>query len=190
MDSKPRKRCAKSTVSGPGRFNVQAGRKMFPELGAPWHTKCHSHSRTSYRQPDLKGDVGPGHQAAVTRGTGRDQDRAGTEAFTESDSSQYRSPPRNDLQGGEPQRRTSRLWSAGGHRRTEEARRPKRTKLAANPRLCARVVADLERLWSPEQIAARLREEFGDDHSMRGLTLRLLRQRACDRAPTALGRIA
>jgi transposase, IS30 family len=28
-------------------------------------------------------------------------------------------------------------------------------------------VADLKALWSPEQISARLREEFGDDYSMR-----------------------
>lgn len=42
------------------------------------------------------------------------------------------------------------------------ARRPKPTKLGANPGLCARVVADLERLWSPQQIARRLRDEFPD----------------------------
>jgi IS30 family transposase len=54
------------------------------------------------------------------------------------------------------------------HRRAERlARRPKVTKLAANPRLCARVVADLQHLWSPQQISARLRQEFGDDHRMR-----------------------
>jgi transposase, IS30 family len=54
------------------------------------------------------------------------------------------------------------------HRRAHErVRRPKITKLAANPELCARVVADLKQLWSPEQIANRLRDEFGDDHSMR-----------------------
>jgi IS30 family transposase len=54
------------------------------------------------------------------------------------------------------------------HRRAyERARRPKVTKLASHPKLCARVVADLERLWSPQQIATRLRDEFGDDHRMR-----------------------
>ena len=46
------------------------------------------------------------------------------------------------------------------------ARRPKPTKLAMNPRLCARVVEDLEDLWSPEEIAHRLATEFGDDESM------------------------
>ena len=54
------------------------------------------------------------------------------------------------------------------HRRAyERARRPRTTKLASNPVLCARIIADLERLWSPQQIAVRLRDEFGDDHSMR-----------------------
>jgi transposase, IS30 family len=54
------------------------------------------------------------------------------------------------------------------HRRAcSRARRPKPTKLAANPVLCARVIADLEALWSPEQIARRLRDDFGDDRSMR-----------------------
>jgi IS30 family transposase len=56
----------------------------------------------------------------------------------------------------------------GAHRHAEQqARRPKATKLAANPGLCARVIADLEAWWSPEQIAKRLRDEFGDDARMR-----------------------
>jgi len=46
------------------------------------------------------------------------------------------------------------------------ARRPKTTKLAAKPDLCRRVIADLEALWSPQQIARRLRREFGDDEAM------------------------
>ena len=48
----------------------------------------------------------------------------------------------------------------------ERARRPKPTKLSANPQLRSRVSADLRRLWSPEQIAQHLRAEFGDDASM------------------------
>ena len=49
------------------------------------------------------------------------------------------------------------------HRDAEaSARRPKLTKLAENPELRARVVADLERLWSPQQIARRLRDEHPD----------------------------
>jgi IS30 family transposase len=46
------------------------------------------------------------------------------------------------------------------------ARRPKPTKLGSNPALCRRVIADLEKLWSPQQISGRLAGEFGDDESM------------------------
>jgi IS30 family transposase len=46
------------------------------------------------------------------------------------------------------------------------ARRPKPTKLSACSALCDRVISDLEQLWSPKQIARRLREEFGDDGRM------------------------
>ena len=52
---------------------------------------------------------------------------------------------------------------AADRRADECARRPKPTKLAANPVLCARVIAELEKLWSPEQIARGLRRDFGDD---------------------------
>lgn len=52
------------------------------------------------------------------------------------------------------------------HRAERRSKRPKVTKLAANPRLCARVITDLQSLWSPQQISTRLREEFGDDDTM------------------------
>jgi IS30 family transposase len=55
---------------------------------------------------------------------------------------------------------------AAQRRADECAARPKITKLAANPQLCARVAAELEAWWSPEQIARRLRDEFGNDTSM------------------------
>jgi len=47
------------------------------------------------------------------------------------------------------------------------ARRPKATKLAANVALCDRVVAELEGLWSPQQIARRLSDEFAADPEKR-----------------------
>jgi IS30 family transposase len=53
------------------------------------------------------------------------------------------------------------------HRRAgERARRPKCTKLAGAPVLCARVIADLEQLWSPQQIASKLRVQFPDQPEM------------------------
>jgi IS30 family transposase len=48
----------------------------------------------------------------------------------------------------------------------QQARRPKPRKLDQNPELWARVEADLKKLWSPQQITARLRDEFGDDTGM------------------------
>lgn len=60
-----------------------------------------------------------------------------------------------------------RYRPVSAHRRAmTRARRPKATKLSANPVLCERVSDDLKRLWSPQQIARRLRREFGDDASM------------------------
>ena len=47
------------------------------------------------------------------------------------------------------------------------ARRPQEMKLEANARLAAYVVEQLQLLWSPEQIARRLPEEFPDDAEMR-----------------------
>jgi IS30 family transposase len=53
------------------------------------------------------------------------------------------------------------------HRRAERtARRPKPSKLRASPKLRKRVIADLKKLHSPEQISIRLRKEFRDDASM------------------------
>jgi len=54
------------------------------------------------------------------------------------------------------------------HRRAcESRRRPKLTKLAERPALLAYVVDGLEQLWSPEQIARKLLEDFPDDAEMR-----------------------
>jgi transposase, IS30 family len=47
------------------------------------------------------------------------------------------------------------------------ARRPKRSKLASNPRLRRAVVAMLKRRCSPRQISARLELEYPDDPEMR-----------------------
>ena len=54
------------------------------------------------------------------------------------------------------------------HRRAcARRRRPKPTKLAANPQLCGYVIEGLEQLWSPQQIARKLHQEFPHDAEMR-----------------------
>jgi transposase, IS30 family len=59
------------------------------------------------------------------------------------------------------------LASTAQARADRVARRPKPAKLALNPRLRRRVEAGLGQRWSPRQIAAGLRKQFGDDMSMR-----------------------
>lgn len=57
----------------------------------------------------------------------------------------------------------ARYRPVAAHRRAwQQARRPKVTRLAANPLLRDRVIADLQAWWSPEQIARRLRREAAD----------------------------
>jgi IS30 family transposase len=63
-----------------------------------------------------------------------------------------------------------RLWyrPMKAHKRAHVlARRPKATKLFLHRRLRDRVIGDLRRQWSPEQISRRLKGDFPDDVSMR-----------------------
>ena len=46
------------------------------------------------------------------------------------------------------------------------ARRPKRCRLATNPRLRSLVAKKLCRKWSPEQISGWLKQEYADDMAM------------------------
>jgi len=62
-------------------------------------------------------------------------------------------------EGYKPAEAHDRAW--------ERARRPKPAKLEENPKLCRRVISDLTKLWSPEEIAQRLKHEFPDDETMR-----------------------
>ena len=69
------------------------------------------------------------------------------------------------LSGGGP--RSAYRAVAAERRARQRARRPKPTKLAGSPRLLAEVEAGLERRWSPQQIAARLKVDHPDDGGMR-----------------------
>ncbi|MGC2175961.1 MAG: IS30 family transposase [Acidimicrobiales bacterium] len=57
-----------------------------------------------------------------------------------------------------------RIWRAH-ERAREQTHRPKVSKLS-NPALCAKVTSWLEKLWSPQEIAERLKREHPDDPSM------------------------
>jgi IS30 family transposase len=57
--------------------------------------------------------------------------------------------------------------TSADERACEAARRPKRSKLASNPRLRRAVTGMLERRFSPQQISARLRLDYPDDEEMR-----------------------
>lgn len=59
-----------------------------------------------------------------------------------------------------------RAWAADAAA-LERARRPKRTKLARSPRLCAAVSRLLALEWSPQQIAQRLVRDYPDAEEMR-----------------------
>jgi IS30 family transposase len=61
----------------------------------------------------------------------------------------------------------ARYRAVWAHRRAgEQARRPKARKLDAQPALCTQVHGWLRELWSPEQIARRLRAEYRGDPMM------------------------
>ena len=59
-----------------------------------------------------------------------------------------------------------RAWAAD-RRAVELARRPRASKLAVDGELRRFVIGGLEQRWSPQQIAARLKEEFPDRPEMR-----------------------
>jgi IS30 family transposase len=59
-----------------------------------------------------------------------------------------------------------RAWAAHCRAR-EQARRPKRSKLASCPQLRQQVTDWLEEWWSPDEISQRLRAEFPDNPMMR-----------------------
>lgn len=60
-----------------------------------------------------------------------------------------------------------RYWAKRAHAIAfEDARRPQASKIASNPVLRARIIEDLAKKYSPEEIAGRLRREFPADPEM------------------------
>jgi IS30 family transposase len=79
--------------------------------------------------------------------------------------------------GRAPSTITREIDRCGGRRRyralaaercaAERSGRPKQTKLCRSPRLCRAVEQGLERRWSPQQIAARLKADHPEDEELR-----------------------
>ena len=87
-------------------------------------------------------------KAEIARQLGRDRSTIGRELTRNSTARGYRA-------------------SSAQHMAEQRATRPKTAKLAANPLLRERVREDLTARWSPEQISARLAEQFPDQPEMR-----------------------
>lgn len=135
---------------------------------------------------DPPGDVGSGHETALARGPHRDQGGTRAELSLRAIARGICRDPATvcrEVKANGGRRRYSRLRAHRGA--AARTRRPKLTKLASNPELCARVVADLKRLWSPEQIASRLRDVFPLS-SYRNSSFYMMRTDAFDRFGTSL----
>ncbi|WP_410630044.1 IS30 family transposase [Amycolatopsis sp. cmx-4-83] len=86
-------------------------------------------------------------KADIARRLGRDRSTIGRELDRNSTAGGYRA-------------------STAQHAAEQRAKRPKTTKLAADPVLHDHVAQDLRARWSPEQIAARLKRDFPDQPRM------------------------
>jgi IS30 family transposase len=75
---------------------------------------------------------------------------------------------RGPVPGAQVRRRPRYRAASAQSKADQRGRRPKPSKLAGHPQLQAWVHQQLvDKQWSPEQISARLREDFPDDESMR-----------------------
>jgi IS30 family transposase len=75
---------------------------------------------------------------------------------------------RGPVPGAQVRRRPRYRAASAQSKADQRGRRPKPSKLAGHPQLQAWVQQQLvDKQWSPEQISARLREDFPDDESMR-----------------------
>jgi transposase, IS30 family len=143
------------TVAAARRAGVSA------DTGFRWFRECGGVSPVDLAEPqgrylslaereEISLGVAAGlSQAAIARRLGRNKSTISREL------------DRNRRAAGKPYRAVHAQARAEAR-----ARRPKRRKLD-DDRLRARVEADLEQRWSPEEIAARLKVDFPDDESMR-----------------------
>jgi len=122
--------------------------------------------RAGPAEPGSWWDPGPNHLSLVER----EEIRAGLErgeSFTAIAARLCRSTSTVSREVGANGGRDGYRATVAHQRACVRARRPKAMKLAVCPALADQVVEWLGELWSPEEIARRLRTEFPDDPMMR-----------------------
>ena len=143
-----------STVEAAKRAGVSADR------GFRWFRECGGVSPVSLAQP-IGRYLSLAEREEISRGLAAEMSfRAIARQLGRNVATISREIDRN-TSGGQQYRAVAAQVAA-----EKRARRPKPRKLE-NSALHARVTADLEKRWSPEEIAARLRLDFPDDASMR-----------------------
>jgi IS30 family transposase len=143
-----------STVAAAKRAGVSADR------GFRWFRECGGVSPVSLAEP-IGRYLSLSEREEISRGLAAEMSfRAIARQLGRNVATISREVDRN-TSAGQPYRAVAAQVAA-----ERRARRPKPRTLE-NPALHARVTADLEKRWSPEEIAARLRLDFPDDASMR-----------------------
>jgi IS30 family transposase len=143
-----------STVAAAKRAGVSADR------GFRWFRECGGVSPVSLAEP-IGRYLSLAEREEISRGLAAEMSfRAIARQLGRNVATISREVDRN-TSGGRPYRAVAAQVAA-----EKRARRPKPRKLE-NSALHARVTADLEKRWSPEEIAARLRLDFPDDEAMR-----------------------
>ena len=143
-----------STVAAAKRAGVSADR------GFRWFRECGGVSPVSLAEP-IGRYLSLSEREEISRGLAAEMSfRAIARQLGRNVATISREVDRN-TSDGQPYRAVAAQVAA-----ERRARRPKPRTLE-NPALHARVTADLEKRWSPEEIAARLRLDFPDDASMR-----------------------
>jgi transposase, IS30 family len=143
-----------STVDAAKRAGVSAGR------GFRWFRDCGGVAPVSLAEPAGR-YLSLSEREEISRGLAADSSfRAIARQLGRNVSTISREVERNTADGRQYRAVSAQLAAE------QRAQRPKARKLE-NPVLHARVTADLEKRWSPEEIAARVRLDFPDDEAMR-----------------------
>jgi transposase, IS30 family len=143
-----------STVAAAKRAGVSADR------GFRWFRECGGVSPISLVEPAGR-YLSLAEREEISRGLAADLSfRAIARHLSRNVATISREVERNTAEGGQYRAVAAQVAAE------KRSRRPKPRKLE-HPQLHSRVTADLEKRWSPQEIAARLRLDFPDDEAMR-----------------------